>query len=336
MATAKKRTAMSGVKSSKKMRDSGKTTIVIKTCNNEAEAEITRGLLSAAGIKAFIAKDDVGGMYPSLQATGSGVSVCVRQKDVSKAKQIVQGTKKVTGRVSDNLPSNNVKSMLSSVPWLVFFLGFVVILLLDFQVQLTLIYIGALLGMTGVALEILGRREKKKKSKQSKPRITASKRNYFIVGVAIGVMIASSISFFNVSEQTPQDGIYEYDNNKDGKVDVWQTYNKNGSIVKIASDRNFDGKPDSWWEYKNSLLVLGKADNDFNDKPDVTYYFEDGVLSIAVFQPNEAKIIHKKQIFRDGVLREEWIDKDLNGTFDERIICDLLETPVQTIPIRGF
>jgi hypothetical protein len=319
---------------SKKMRDTGKKTIVIKTCKNEAEAEITRGLLVAKGINAFISKDDVGGMYPSLQATGSGVNIFVRQKDVSKAKQIMRSTKRVTSRASNHLPSNNVNSMLSSAVWLFFFLGSVVILLLGFQVQLTLIYLGALLGMTGLTLEILALREKKKRSKRSKPSLTATKRNYLIGGVAIGVVLAGSISFFNMSEQTSQDGVYKYDNNRDGKVDEWRTYNKKSSTVKIASDRNCDGKADAWWEYKNNLLLLGKADNDFNGKPDVTYYFENGVLSIAVFQPNEAKIINKKQIFRDGVLREEWIDKDLDGKFDERIIFDLLENPVKTVPFQ--
>jgi hypothetical protein len=273
-------------------------------------------------------------MYPSLQATGSGVNICVHQNDVSKATQIIRGAKRVASRAGNHLPSEKVNSTLSLVAWLLFFLGSVVILLLGFQVQLTLIYLGALLGMTGLALEILAPREKKKISKRSKIRFTTSKRNYLIGGMSIGIILAGSISFFNMSEQTPQDGIYEYDNNRDGKVDEWRTYNKKRSTVKIASDRNFDGKADTWWEYKHNLLLLGKADNDFNGKPDVTYYFENGVLSIAVFQPNEAKIINKKTIFRDGVLREEWIDKDLNGKFDERIIFDLLENPVKTIPFQ--
>ena len=48
-------------------------TILIKTFNNEAEAEIAGGLLKTAGIKSFVSKDDAGGMYPGLQATGKGV-----------------------------------------------------------------------------------------------------------------------------------------------------------------------------------------------------------------------------------------------------------------------
>lgn len=331
MAKTKKRTAISGAISSKKERATGKKTIVIKTFDNEAEADITIGRLAAAGIKASISKDDVGGMYPSLQATGGGVSIRVRPQDIDKATQIIRSAKRVARRAGTHLQSAPAKSMPSSVIWPLFLLGSIVILVLGLQVQLTLIYIGALLGMTGIALEIFARRGKKKESKQSKPRITAAKRNYFTIGLAIGLILASGISFYNVRGSIPKDGFYEYDRNRDGKVDTWYTY-KNGSVVKIAYDRNFDGAPDIWGEYKDGLTLLEKEDNDFNGKPDVTYYFEKGVVSIAEFRLNEATIITKKQIFRDGVLREEWVDKDVDGKFDERIIFDLEQNPVNKIP----
>ena len=233
------------------------------------------------------------------------------------------------------MPADKVKVTLSSKVLLAFFLSFVAILLVSFQVQLTLIFIGVLLGILGIALEIIARRVQKKESKKSKTIATSKKRNYFVFGLAISVLLAGIISFAVMNKQTPKDGTYEYDINGDGTADDWQTY-KNGSIVKTATDRNSDGKADVWWEYKNGLVALEKADNDFNGTPDVTYYFEDGVVSIAEFRPNEATEITKKQIFQYGVLREEWIDKDLDGKFDERIIFDFLENPVKKIPFPAI
>jgi hypothetical protein len=331
MAKTKKRTASLGAISSQKMRDTGKKTIVIKRCTNEAEAEIIKGLLIAARIKAATSKDDIGGMYPSLQATGGGVNIRVRPKDADKATEIIRRSQRLAGRAGIHAPPYKPKATPSSAAWLFFALGSMVILLLRFQVQLTIVCLGILLGMTGIAIEIFVRRGKKKESKQSKPRIITAKGNYFIIGLGIGLILASGISFYNVRKSIPKDGVHEYDLNRDGKADHWYTY-KNGSVVQIASDRNFDGAPDIWWEYKNGLVSLAKADNDFNGKPDVTYYFEKGVASIAEFRLNEATIITKKQIFRDGVLREEWVDKDVDGKFDERIIFDLEQNPVNKIP----
>ncbi|MCJ7546024.1 MAG: DUF2007 domain-containing protein [Deltaproteobacteria bacterium] len=327
----KKRTARSAAIASKKMHDTGKKTIVIKRCTNEAEAEIIKGLLVAARIKASISKDDIGGMYPSLQSAGGGIYIRVPQKDADKATKIIRRSQRLASRARTHVLLKKPRPAPSSAVWPLFLLGSIVILLLGLQVQLTLIYIGVLLGVAGIALEFFARSTKKKESKQSKPRITAAKRNYFIIGLAIGLILASGILFYNVRKSIPKDGVHEYDRNGDGKVDTCYTY-KNGSIVKVAYDRNFDGAPDIWAEYKNGLLALEKDDNDFNGKPDVTYYFEKGVVSIAEFFLNEAPIITKKQIFRDGVLREEWVDKDLDGKFDERIIFDFEQNPINKIP----
>ncbi len=331
MAKTKKRTTRSGAISPKRMRDTSKKTIVIKRCTNEAEAEIIKGLLIAARIKAAISKDDIGGMYPSLQTTGSGIYIRVPQKDADKATKIIRRSQRLAYRTGTHVPLKKPRATPSSAAWLFFALGSMVILLLRFQVQLTIVCLGILFGMTGIAIEIFVRRGKKKESKQSKPRIITSKGNYFIIGLGIGLILASGISFYNVRKSIPKDGVHEYDRNRDGKIDTWYTY-KNGSVVKVAYDRNFDGAPDIWAEYKDELVTLEKEDNDFNGKSDVTYYFEKGVVSIAEFRLNEATITTKKQIFRDGVLREEWVDKDLDGKFDERIIFDLEQNPVNKIP----
>jgi len=65
--------------------------IAVAEFENELEAEIARGHLHAAGIRAILSKDDAGGMLPSLQDTG-GVSVLVMPGEMRMAKAILHDT----------------------------------------------------------------------------------------------------------------------------------------------------------------------------------------------------------------------------------------------------
>jgi hypothetical protein len=65
--------------------------VVVGEFENEIDAEIAKGHLESAGIKAFIVKDDAGGMLPSLQNT-EGVRLLVDETNEERAK-IVLGEK---------------------------------------------------------------------------------------------------------------------------------------------------------------------------------------------------------------------------------------------------
>lgn len=62
--------------------------IVVGEFENEIDAEIAKGHLESAGIKASIIKDDGGGMFPSLQNT-DGVQVSVDETEEEKARMIL-------------------------------------------------------------------------------------------------------------------------------------------------------------------------------------------------------------------------------------------------------
>lgn len=64
--------------------------VVVGEYDNQMEAEIAKGHLQAAGISAFIVKDDGGGMLPSLQ-NGDGVQLLVSENQGENAKKILQG-----------------------------------------------------------------------------------------------------------------------------------------------------------------------------------------------------------------------------------------------------
>jgi len=64
--------------------------VVVKTFSNETEAEMAQQILDDAGVRAFIFKDDAGGMEPQLQATG-GVRLMVSAKDAERVREILKG-----------------------------------------------------------------------------------------------------------------------------------------------------------------------------------------------------------------------------------------------------
>jgi hypothetical protein len=63
--------------------------VVINTFDNEAEAEMAQQLIEDAGVRAFVSKDDAGGMEPHLQLTG-GVRLVVARADAERAREILK------------------------------------------------------------------------------------------------------------------------------------------------------------------------------------------------------------------------------------------------------
>lgn len=63
--------------------------LVIKTFSNETDAEMARQVLEESGVRAFVFKDDAGGMEPHLQLTG-GVRLVVTRSDAERAQEILQ------------------------------------------------------------------------------------------------------------------------------------------------------------------------------------------------------------------------------------------------------
>jgi hypothetical protein len=63
--------------------------VMVRVFDNEVEAEIARGELEAAGIRAVVLKDDAGGMYPFLQGA-SGVRLMVAPDDTDRAEDILE------------------------------------------------------------------------------------------------------------------------------------------------------------------------------------------------------------------------------------------------------
>jgi len=63
--------------------------VVLKVFSNEIEARMAQQVLQDVGVKAFVFKDDAGGMEPHLQRT-AGVRLLVNRVDSMNAHQILE------------------------------------------------------------------------------------------------------------------------------------------------------------------------------------------------------------------------------------------------------
>lgn len=63
---------------------------VQKVFSSEIEAEMAQQILQEGGVKAYIFKDDAGGMEPHLQMSG-GVRLLINRAEGERANQILKG-----------------------------------------------------------------------------------------------------------------------------------------------------------------------------------------------------------------------------------------------------
>lgn len=63
--------------------------VVLRMFSNEIDARMSQQVLHESGVKAFVFKDDVGGMEPQLQLTG-GVRLIVNRTDAERAHKILK------------------------------------------------------------------------------------------------------------------------------------------------------------------------------------------------------------------------------------------------------
>ena len=64
-------------------------TIILKVFVTEMDANMAQDILQDDGIKAYVFKDDAGGMEPHLQRT-NGVRLVVKRVDADRARKILE------------------------------------------------------------------------------------------------------------------------------------------------------------------------------------------------------------------------------------------------------
>ncbi len=75
---------------------------IVRTFNNEIEAEIAMSVLEAAGIESAMRRDDCGGVQPAMGLTG-GVQVVVDDENLETATELLdQPARDVTDDSDDH------------------------------------------------------------------------------------------------------------------------------------------------------------------------------------------------------------------------------------------
>src|SRR4051812_32679480 len=68
--------------------------------------------------------------------------------------------------------------------------------------------------------------------------------------------------------------VWTEDRNRDGRADVWRSYDREGRVSKVAVDTDFDGRSDVQEFYERGVLVRREADRDHDDRLDFVQEFD--------------------------------------------------------------
>jgi len=102
------------------------------------------------------------------------------------------------------------------------------------------------------------------------------------LAVAVCALICSAVALLAVR---PLDAGRADDRNRDGRPDVWRSFDRHGRVARIAVDTNFDGRSDVEEFFDGGTLVRRQSDRDFNDRVDLVQHFDpstrDVVKSVA-------------------------------------------------------
>jgi hypothetical protein len=113
----------------------------------------------------------------------------------------------------------------------------------------------------------------------------------------------------------------EIDDDLDGAVDRWESYDRRGRLVKVARARRVPGEPDAW----ESIGATGAVerqdlDEDGDGRVDRTEYFRDRHLARVDVDADRDGRIDRWQDWKDGILLDETIDTDGDGKADRRLV----------------
>src|SRR5216684_8801544 len=127
-------------------------------------------------------------------------------------------------------------------------------------------------------------------------------RSHFRRALTILLSILVCTSAGLVSMRAPLGGTQTEDLNRDGRPDVWRSYNSDGRVVTVSVDTNFDGRSDVQEFYENGALVRRESDRDFNDQIDLVQEFDQATQQIvrSVADVNYDGVADLLVLFQDG------------------------------------
>ncbi len=109
------------------------------------------------------------------------------------------------------------------------------------------------------------------------------------------------------------------DRNLDGKIDYVIHYDQRGQMEKAEGDDDFDGKFESQYRFRYGNLVSSQIDTDGDGFPDLTSYFEHGVIQTSKFINPKTGMPLRVEHFHLGRVDYAEVDSDKDGGLDKRI-----------------
>jgi hypothetical protein len=89
------------------------------------------------------------------------------------------------------------------------------------------------------------------------------------------------------------------DTNGDERPDIIRTY-RGGELVRIESDRNFNGRVDLVQEYSHGFIVREIHDDDFDGRPESVWTFREGKLAMVERDPQERGYVDVVEYYDDS------------------------------------
>ncbi len=108
----------------------------------------------------------------------------------------------------------------------------------------------------------------------------------------------------------------EKDLNGDGKVDTWERYAPDGTLVLVAYDLDFDGKPDEVLHYEKDQLVMKELAFGFDGIPRSWSYYEKGKLVRKERDTNGDGKVDTWEYWENGEVDRIGVDLDGDGQVD--------------------
>jgi hypothetical protein len=108
----------------------------------------------------------------------------------------------------------------------------------------------------------------------------------------------------------------EKDLNGDGKIDAWEKYAADGSLVRVVYDLDFDGKPDVTLFYEKEQLVKKELAFGFDGVPRSWNYYEKGKLVRKERDTNGDTNVDYWEYWENGEVDRIGVDDDGDGQVD--------------------
>lgn len=125
----------------------------------------------------------------------------------------------------------------------------------------------------------------------------------------------------------------EVDRNRDGKIDLVYSFDRNGVVSSAESDDDFDGRFETRVRYRNGQAQYQESDLNRDGVVDYRVEYRHGVLDVVEILDPASHRLRKRQKYVLGKLVYAEFDSSGDGSFDVRYDYDQFEEVAATIRI---